>query len=166
MHCNTTIQPKPTVHLSNLAKFYPNLFEANFRQSPRGFQVGSFNYDNTKMVFNDSFIAEEGAIRWFHSLRCVWSFTFYVPWKKKQIIAMNIKCLYFLIGYSTLQLKSFFYPRFISRLFVETWRTSFESYPGSFAYTFEEKDVLLRNNFIKHLSEASQQFHCGYLWLE
>jgi hypothetical protein len=26
-------------------------------------QVGSFNYDNTKMVFNDSFIAEEGAIR-------------------------------------------------------------------------------------------------------
>jgi len=27
------------------------------------FQVGSFNYDNTKMVFNDSFIAEEGAIR-------------------------------------------------------------------------------------------------------
>ena len=51
--------------LSDLAKFYPNLFEANFWQSPGWFQVGSFNYDNTKMVFNDSFIAEEGAIRWF-----------------------------------------------------------------------------------------------------
>ena len=31
------------------------------------FQVGSFNYDNTKMVFNDSFIAEEGAIRFILS---------------------------------------------------------------------------------------------------
>ena len=169
MHCkynNPTYSPQSI--LSDLAKFYPNLFEANFWQSPGCFQVGSFNYDNTKMVFNDSFIAEEGAIRWFFPF-----FTICVKFhiskfreKKKQIIAMNIKCLYFLIGYSTLQLKSFFYPRFISRLFVETWRTSFESYPGSFAYTFEEKDVLLRNNFIKHLSEASQQFHCGYLWLE
>ena len=96
MHCkynNPTYSPQSI--LSDLAKFYPNLFEANFWQSPRCFQVGSFNYDNTKMVFNDSFIAEEGAIRWFHSLRCVWSFTFYVPWKKKQIIAMNIKCLNF-----------------------------------------------------------------------
>ena len=64
MHCkynNPTYSPQSI--LSDLAKFYPNLFEANFWQSPRCFQVGSFNYDNTKMVFNDSFIAEEGAIR-------------------------------------------------------------------------------------------------------
>ena len=66
MHCkynNPTYSPQSI--LSDLAKFYPNLFEANFWQSPGCFQVGSFNYDNTKMVFNDSFIAEEGAIRWF-----------------------------------------------------------------------------------------------------
>ena len=54
----------PQSILSNLAKFYHNLFEANW-WSHGGLQVGSFNYDNTKMVFNDSFIAEEGAIRWF-----------------------------------------------------------------------------------------------------
>ena len=36
-----------------------------FDESFEWFQVGSFNYDNTKMVFNDSFIAEEGAIRSF-----------------------------------------------------------------------------------------------------
>ena len=58
---NPTYSPQSI--LSDLAKFYPNLFEANFWQSPGCFQVGSFNYDNTKMVFNDSFIAEEGAIR-------------------------------------------------------------------------------------------------------
>ncbi len=27
------------------------------------FQVGSFNYDNSKMVFNDEFIADETKIR-------------------------------------------------------------------------------------------------------
>ena len=36
---------------------------------------------------------------------------------------------------------------------METWRTSFESFPVSFAYTFEEKDVLLQNNFIKYINQ-------------
>ena len=36
---------------------------------------------------------------------------------------------------------------------METWRTSFESFPVSFAYTFEEKDVLLQNNLIKYINQ-------------